>query len=51
MNMFKLNPYCAKAIWSGDNLRNKYGKNSDDNISETWELSGYPGKESTISGG
>ena len=51
MNMFKLNPYCAKAIWSGDNLRKKYGKISDDNISETWELSGYPEKESTIIGG
>jgi len=51
MNMFKLHPYCAKAIWGGDNLRKKYGKISDDNIAETWELSGYPGKESVILGG
>ena len=51
MNMFKLNPYCASAIWSGDNLRKKYGKISAESIAETWELSGYPGKESAILGG
>ena len=51
MNMYKLKPYCAKAIWGGDNLRKKYGKISDDNIAEAWELSGYPGKESVVAGG
>ena len=32
MKMFKLKPYCAKAIWGGDNLRKKYGKICDENI-------------------
>ena len=51
MNLYKLKPYCAKAIWGGENLRKKYGKISDENIAEAWELSGYPGKESVIVGG
>lgn len=51
MKMFKLKPYCAKAIWGGNNLRKKYGKISEENIAEAWELSGYPGKESVIVGG
>ena len=28
MQIFKLKPYCAQAIWGGTNLYKKYGKNS-----------------------
>lgn len=51
MKLLKLTPYCAKAIWGGDNLRSRYGKNADFNIAEAWELSGYPGKESRAASG
>lgn len=51
MNMYKLNPYFAKAIWGGNNLNKFYGKNAEFNIAESWELSGYKDKESVISGG
>lgn len=51
MKMLKLSPYCAKAIWGGNNLRTKYGKKSDFDIAEAWELSGYPEKESRVSEG
>ncbi len=51
MKLVKLTPYCAKAIWGGDNLRKKYGKSADFNIAEAWELSGYPGKESRAAEG
>ena len=51
MKMLKLTPYCAKAIWGGNNLRTKYGKKADFDIAEAWELSGYSGKESIVSEG
>ena len=51
MNIVKLKPYCAKAIWGGKNLNLKYGKKDYDEIAEAWELSGYPGKESVAVGG
>lgn len=51
MKMLKLAPYCAKAIWGGNNLRTKYGKKADFDIAEAWELSGYPGKESRVEEG
>lgn len=46
MKIFKLTPYCAKAIWAGNKLNQKYGKKDFEEIAETWELSGYKGKES-----
>jgi len=51
MDIVKLKPYCAKAIWGGKNLYLKYGKKDYDEIAESWELSGYPGKESVAVGG
>ena len=51
MNIFKLKPYCTEAIWGGKNLNLKYGKKDFDEVAEAWELSGYPGKESTAVGG
>ncbi|MBR2474479.1 MAG: class I mannose-6-phosphate isomerase [Clostridia bacterium] len=51
MDIVKLKPYCAKAIWGGKNLNLKYGKKDYDEIAESWELSGYPGKESIAVGG
>ena len=51
MKAVKLRPYCAKAIWGGNKLREKYGKKADFDIAESWELSGYPGKESCVDGG
>lgn len=51
MNILKLVPYCAKAIWGGSNLRTKYGKKADFDIAEAWELSGYPEKESIAAEG
>ncbi len=51
MNSVKLNPYCTKAIWGGTNLNKKYGKTAFQDVAEAWELSGYPGKESTVCGG
>ena len=51
MQIFKLKPYCTKTIWGGKNLYKKYGKNDFEDIAESWELSGYPGKESTAVGG
>ncbi len=51
MQIFKLKPYCAKAIWGGRNLYNKYGKTDFEDMAEAWELSGYPGKESVAAGG
>ena len=49
--MFKLKPYCAKAIWGGKNLNLKYGKKGFEEIAEAWELSGYQGKESIVASG
>jgi mannose-6-phosphate isomerase len=51
MQIFKLKPYCAKAIWGGKNLYTKYGKSDFTDMAESWELSGYPGKESVALGG
>ena len=51
MEIIKLKPYLAKAIWGGKNLHLKYGKEGDPDIAESWELSGYPGKESIAVGG
>ncbi len=51
MNLLKLSPYCTKAIWGGENLNKKYGKTAYTDVAEAWELSGYPGKESTVVGG
>ena len=51
MSIFKLKPYCAKAIWGGRNLNLKYGKKDFEEIAESWELSGYKGKESIVEGG
>ncbi len=51
MKSVRLNPYCAKAIWGGKNLNKKYGKTAYEEVAEAWELSGYPGKESTVVGG
>ena len=51
MKLLKLTPYCAKAIWGGNNLRTKYSKEADFDIAEAWELSGYPGKESRVAEG
>jgi len=51
MDIVKLKPYCAKAIWGGKNLNLKYGKKDYEEIAEAWELSGYPGKESVAVGG
>ncbi len=48
MKLLKLAPYCAKAIWGGNNLRTKYGKKADFDIAEAWEFSGYPEKESIV---
>ncbi len=51
MQIFKLKPYCVKTIWGGKNLNKKYGKDDFDEVAESWELSGYPGKESVAVGG
>ena len=51
MNIIKLKPYLTEAIWGGNNLKLKYGKESDFSVAESWELSGYPGKESVAVGG
>ena len=51
MNIVKLKPYCKSAIWGGDKLRLYYGKEASFNVAESWELSGYPGKESEVCGG
>ena len=51
MKILKLKPYCKSAIWGGDKLRKDYGKESPFNVAESWELSGYPGKESIVCGG
>jgi mannose-6-phosphate isomerase len=51
MQIFKLKPYCTKAIWGGTNLYKKYGKSDFQDIAESWELSGYPNKESAAQGG
>ena len=49
--MFKLKPYCTKAIWGGKKLNIKYGKKDFEDVAESWELSGYAGKESTVAFG
>lgn len=51
MQIFKLKPYCTKAIWGGKNLNLKYGKKDYEDVAEAWELSGYRGKESTAASG
>ena len=51
MNIIKLKPYLAQAIWGGNKLNEKYGKKGETNVAESWELSGYPGKESVAVGG
>ncbi len=51
MKSVRLAPYCTKAIWGGKNLNKKYGKKVFEDVAEAWELSGYPGKESTVVGG
>ena len=51
MQIFKLKPYCTKAIWGGKNLNQKYGKKDYEDVAEAWELSGYSGKESTAASG
>lgn len=51
MQIFKLKPYCVKTIWGGTKLYEKYGKGDFKDIAESWELSGYPGKESVAIGG
>ncbi len=51
MKSVRLVPYCTKAIWGGKNLNKKYGKTAFEEVAEAWELSGYPGKESTVIGG
>ncbi len=51
MKSVRLKPYCTKAIWGGKNLNQKYGKTAFEDVAEAWELSGYPGKESTVLGG
>ncbi len=51
MQILKLKPYCVKTIWGGKNLNKKYGKNDFEEVAESWELSGYPNKESTALGG
>ena len=51
MEIIKLKPYLAKAIWGGKNLHLKYGKEGDPDIAESWELSGYPRKEGIAVGG
>ena len=47
----RLTPFCTSAIWGGNKLKERYGKKADIDIAETWELSGYPGYESTVTSG
>lgn len=51
MGLFKLTPYVKQAIWGGRKLYNEYGKRGFEEIAETWELSAFAGKESTVVGG
>ncbi len=51
MGLFKLTPYVKQAIWGGKKLYTEYGKRGFDEIAETWELSAFAGKESTVVGG
>ncbi|MBQ9117344.1 MAG: mannose-6-phosphate isomerase, partial [Clostridia bacterium] len=51
MGMYKLTPYVKQAIWGGKKLYAEYGKRGFEEIAETWELSGFSGKESVVSGG
>ena len=51
MGLYKLTPYVKQAIWGGRKLYNEYGKRGFDEIAETWELSAFEGKESTVVGG
>ena len=51
MGIYKLTPYVKQAIWGGRKLFNEYGKRGFEEIAETWELSAFEGKESTVVGG
>ena len=51
MGLFKLTPYVKQAIWGGKKLYSEYGKRGFEEIAETWELSAFEGKESTVVGG
>lgn len=51
MGMYKLKSYEKQAIWGGKKLNTEYGKKSFEEIAESWELSGFIGKESAISEG
>lgn len=51
MKIVRMRPYCTGAIWGGKKLKARYGKEADFDVAEAWELSGYPGKESRVSGG
>jgi mannose-6-phosphate isomerase class I len=42
MNIIKLKPYLAQAIWGGNKLNEKYGKQGETNVAESWELSVIP---------
>lgn len=51
MGLYKLAPYVKQAIWGGKKLYEEYGKSGFEEIAETWELSGFAGKESVVRGG
>lgn len=51
MGLYRLSPYVKQAIWGGRKLYNEYGKRGFEEIAETWELSAFAGKESTVVGG
>ena len=51
MGLYKLSPYVKQAIWGGKKLYSEYGKRGFEEIAETWELSAFKGKESTVDGG
>ena len=47
----KLIPACKNYLWGGENLKEKYNKNTDMTpLAETWELSTHPDGESVVEG-
>ena len=50
--IFKFEPYLKPVIWGGEKIAALKGiKCQDNNIGESWEISGVPGHESVVSSG
>ena len=52
MPIIKLQPFCKTALWGGNELKHRFGKQfHHQKLAETWELSCHPNGESIIANG